>query len=161
VKTPRTTISAFIKIVFGVMTRIWMAWRRGEPVSRHVDPCDVPEKNSQDDHGRHVEQDAGNCRLKTFLGSHHMLSCEKTPGALIICYTGETDGQLRQQNHRRDFCRKAQWWQPEAPQSTARPLSLRRIAGANDRISLGHIGVGNRGSRLDGIVARLKDQKNV
>src|SRR5689334_12228219 len=40
-------------------------------------------------------------------------------------------------------------------------LSYSRIAGANDRISLGHIGVGNRGSELDGIVARIKDQKNV
>jgi len=40
-------------------------------------------------------------------------------------------------------------------------LSYTRIAGANDRISLGHIGVGNRGSELDGIVASLKDQKNV
>ena len=29
------------------------------------------------------------------------------------------------------------------------------------RASLAHIGVGNRGSELDGIVARLKDQKNV
>ena len=36
-------------------------------------------------------------------------------------------------------------------------LSYSRIAGANDRISLGHIGIGNRGSELDGIVARLKD----
>ena len=40
-------------------------------------------------------------------------------------------------------------------------LSYARIVGANDRISLGHIGVGNRGSELDGIAARLKDQKNV
>jgi len=40
-------------------------------------------------------------------------------------------------------------------------LSYTRIAGANDRISLGHIGVGDRGSELDGIVARLKDQQNV
>jgi len=40
-------------------------------------------------------------------------------------------------------------------------LSYTRIAGANDRISLGHIGVGNRGSELDGIVGSLKDQKNV
>ena len=46
-----------------------------------------------------------------------------------------------------------------ALRSTA--LSYTRIAGANDRISLGHIGVGNRGSELDGIVASLKDQKNV
>ncbi len=40
-------------------------------------------------------------------------------------------------------------------------LSYTRIAGANDQISLGHIGVGNRGSELDGIVVALKDQENV
>src|SRR5262245_34557366 len=40
-------------------------------------------------------------------------------------------------------------------------LSYTRIMGANERISLGHIGVGNRGSKLDGIVARLKEEKNV
>src|SRR5260370_36345970 len=40
-------------------------------------------------------------------------------------------------------------------------LSYSRIAGANDRISLGHIGIGNRGRELDGIVALLKDKKNV
>src|ERR1700730_18470841 len=39
-------------------------------------------------------------------------------------------------------------------------LSYTRIAGANDRISLGHIGIGNRGGELDGIVALLKDTKN-
>jgi predicted dehydrogenase len=40
-------------------------------------------------------------------------------------------------------------------------LSYTRILGANDRISLGHIGVGSRGRELDGIVALLKNQKNV
>src|SRR5207253_2506668 len=39
-------------------------------------------------------------------------------------------------------------------------FSYARIIGANDRISLGHIGVGNRGTELDGIVAFLKDKKN-
>jgi len=40
-------------------------------------------------------------------------------------------------------------------------LSYSRILGANDRISLGHIGVGSRGGELAGIVSRLKDKKNV
>jgi Oxidoreductase family, NAD-binding Rossmann fold len=40
-------------------------------------------------------------------------------------------------------------------------LSYGRILGANDRIALGHIGVGNRGRGLDSIVAKLKDQHNV
>jgi len=39
-------------------------------------------------------------------------------------------------------------------------FSYGRILGANDRLSLGHIGVGRRGRELDGIVARLKE-KNV
>jgi predicted dehydrogenase len=39
--------------------------------------------------------------------------------------------------------------------------SYSRILNANDRISLGHIGVGNRGAGLDAIVATLKDKQNV
>jgi len=46
-----------------------------------------------------------------------------------------------------------------AVKSTA--LSYNRIAGANDRISLGHIGIGNRGSELDAMVAQLNNSKNV
>jgi predicted dehydrogenase len=40
-------------------------------------------------------------------------------------------------------------------------LSYGRIPGANDRISLGHIGIGARGRELLQIASRLKDQKNV
>ena len=40
-------------------------------------------------------------------------------------------------------------------------MSYGRIAGANERISLGHIGIGNRGTELDSIVASLKDSHNV
>lgn len=40
-------------------------------------------------------------------------------------------------------------------------LSYTRIRGANDRISLGHIGIGRRGSELAWIVSQLKDAKNV
>jgi predicted dehydrogenase len=40
-------------------------------------------------------------------------------------------------------------------------LSYQRILGANDRISLGHIGVGNRGSELDWVVGQLKGKHNV
>jgi len=46
-----------------------------------------------------------------------------------------------------------------AVKSTA--LSYNRIAGANDRISLGHIGIGNRGSELDAMFAQLNNSKNV
>ncbi len=38
-------------------------------------------------------------------------------------------------------------------------LSYSRILGANDRISLGHIGLGSRGRGLDEIVTNLKDPK--
>jgi predicted dehydrogenase len=40
-------------------------------------------------------------------------------------------------------------------------FSYSRIKGANDRILLGHIGVGSRGSELAWIVSRLKDRHNV
>jgi predicted dehydrogenase len=40
----------------------------------------------------------------------------------------------------------------------ATAISSSRIVGANDRIALGHIGIGNRGGELDWIVSRLKDQ---
>ncbi|HVO13520.1 MAG TPA: Gfo/Idh/MocA family oxidoreductase [Vicinamibacteria bacterium] len=45
--------------------------------------------------------------------------------------------------------------------AAAAALSYGRILGANDRISLGHIGVGRRGHELDGIVARLAKTHNV
>jgi predicted dehydrogenase len=40
-------------------------------------------------------------------------------------------------------------------------LSYERILGANDRIRLGHAGIGNRGRELDGMVAALKEKQNV
>jgi predicted dehydrogenase len=43
----------------------------------------------------------------------------------------------------------------------ATALSYNRILGANDRLSLGHIGVGNRGRELDWIASRLKSDHNV
>src|SRR3984957_7194395 len=39
-------------------------------------------------------------------------------------------------------------------------LSYERIVGANDRISLAHIGTGSRGSDLDWIAAQLKTSQN-
>jgi hypothetical protein len=63
--------------------------------------------------------------------------------------------------NRRDFLQKSAVVVAGSAALSSTALSYARIAGANDRISLGHIGVGNRGSELDGIVARLKDQKNV
>jgi predicted dehydrogenase len=40
-------------------------------------------------------------------------------------------------------------------------LSYSRILGANDRIALGHVGVGNRGTQLHLMVSRLKEKYNV
>ena len=40
-------------------------------------------------------------------------------------------------------------------------ISYARIPGANDRISLGHVGIGNRGRELAGVVAALKSRHNV
>src|SRR5947208_14559262 len=40
-------------------------------------------------------------------------------------------------------------------------FSYSRIKGANERILLGHIGVGDRGTELAWIVSQLKDKQNV
>ncbi len=40
-------------------------------------------------------------------------------------------------------------------------LSYENILGANDRISLGHVGIGNRGGDLDLIASKLKDSHHV
>ena len=40
-------------------------------------------------------------------------------------------------------------------------LSYGNIAGANDRIALGHVGIGNRGGDLDSIASKLKDSHHV
>jgi predicted dehydrogenase len=40
-------------------------------------------------------------------------------------------------------------------------LSYNRVVGANDRISIGHIGIGNRGTELDEIASRLKQSHKV
>lgn len=57
--------------------------------------------------------------------------------------------------HRRDFLRTG------AAAIGTSALSYGRITGANDRISIGQIGIGNRGRELAGIVAGLKDNHNV
>src|SRR5579864_8485334 len=67
------------------------------------------------------------------------------------------DGKI----NRREFLQKGVAVAAGSAALSSSALSYTRIAGANDRISLGHIGVGSRGSELDGIVAGLKDQKKV
>src|SRR5580765_3480650 len=62
--------------------------------------------------------------------------------------------------NRREFLHKgAMAAAASAAGSTA--LSYGRILGANERISLGHIGIGTRGKELDGMTAELKTAKNV
>src|SRR5438445_4558212 len=41
------------------------------------------------------------------------------------------------------------------------PISYARIAGANERIHLGHVGAGNRGRELAAVVAGLRSSHNV
>src|SRR5215831_17898998 len=60
---------------------------------------------------------------------------------------------------RRTFIQTAGVVAGSAIASTA--LSYGRILGANDRISLGHIGIGNRGRDLDLIASKLKTSHNV
>src|SRR6267142_576802 len=64
-----------------------------------------------------------------------------------------SDGKI----NRREFLQKSAVVAAGNAALSSTALSYSRIAGANDRISLGHIGIGNRGGELDGIVALLKD----
>ena len=61
--------------------------------------------------------------------------------------------------NRREFLQKGAVVAAGSATWSSPALSYSRIAGANDRISLGHIGIGNRGRELDGIVASLKGKK--
>ncbi len=67
-----------------------------------------------------------------------------------------SDGKI----NRREFLHKGAVVAAGSAAFSNSALSYSRIPGANDRISLGHIGIGNRGRELDGIVAILKDSKN-
>ena len=62
---------------------------------------------------------------------------------------------------RRDFLQTTAVVAAGSVAMNASALSYSRIVGANDRIALGHIGVGVRGTELDGMAAELKDLKNV
>jgi predicted dehydrogenase len=62
---------------------------------------------------------------------------------------------------RREFLRQGAMLAAGSAAVSSTALSYSRIAGANDRISLGHIGIGNRGSELDSMVAQLGSSKNV
>ena len=48
-----------------------------------------------------------------------------------------------------------------SPGAAGTALSYARIVGANDRISLAHIGIGSRGGELDWVASRLKEKHNV
>src|SRR6266403_207080 len=67
-----------------------------------------------------------------------------------------SDGKI----NRREFLQRSAVVAAGNAALSSAALSYSRIAGANNRISLGHIGIGNRGGELDGIVALLKDTKN-
>jgi predicted dehydrogenase len=62
---------------------------------------------------------------------------------------------------RRDFLHKGAAVFAVSASISSSALSYSRIAGANDRISLAHIGIGSRGSELDSMASQLKDSKNV
>jgi predicted dehydrogenase len=68
--------------------------------------------------------------------------------------------KLSQKINRRSFINQASTLVVGAGAFSASASCYNRILGANDRISLGHIGVGRRGKELASIVAKLKE-KNV
>ena len=72
----------------------------------------------------------------------------------------ETPMKPSQKINRRSFINQATTLVVGSGAFSASASSYNRILGANDRISLGHIGVGRRGKELAWIVAKLKE-KNV
>src|SRR5580704_15571256 len=63
--------------------------------------------------------------------------------------------------NRREFLQKGAMIAAGTAAVSSTALSYSRIPGANDRISLGHIGIGSRGEELDGMVAKLSHSENV
>jgi predicted dehydrogenase len=63
--------------------------------------------------------------------------------------------------NRRDFLEKSAAAIAGSMVVPTTALSYENIVGANDRISLGHIGIGNRGRDLDQIASKLKSSHNV
>jgi predicted dehydrogenase len=63
--------------------------------------------------------------------------------------------------NRREFLQKGAMIAAGTAAVNSAAASYRRILGANDRISLGHIGIGHRGTELDAMVAQLARSKNV
>jgi predicted dehydrogenase len=62
---------------------------------------------------------------------------------------------------RREFIQKGAMLATATAAVSSTALSYSRIPGSNDRISIGHIGIGSRGSELDRMVAQLSKSKNV
>jgi predicted dehydrogenase len=62
---------------------------------------------------------------------------------------------------RREFLRTTAKAMATAAALGTTALSYARIVGANERISLGHIGIGDRGTELDWIASRLREKYNV
>ncbi|HEX4379508.1 MAG TPA: Gfo/Idh/MocA family oxidoreductase, partial [Candidatus Acidoferrum sp.] len=62
---------------------------------------------------------------------------------------------------RREFIQKSALLATATAAASSTALSYSRIAGSNDRISIGHIGIGSRGSELDRMIAQLSKPKNV
>lgn len=63
--------------------------------------------------------------------------------------------------NRREFLQKTAVVAAGSAAFNPTALSYSRIAGANDRIALGHVGVGVRGGELLGMTGELKDKMNV
>src|SRR4029453_5996729 len=63
--------------------------------------------------------------------------------------------------YRRSFLRQAAGAVTGAAVLTTTARSYARIKGANDRLLLGHVGIGNRGRGLEDILGLLKDHQHV
>jgi predicted dehydrogenase len=69
--------------------------------------------------------------------------------------------ELKENLDRRTFLTKSAALLAGGAAFASTALSYDKILGANDRISVCHIGIGSRGEELDGIVSQLKTSQNV
>src|SRR5256885_6633258 len=91
-------------------------------------------------------------------------SLDLWPGRNHPCAVGGDMSDLEKKMDRKTFLSKSATLVAGGAALASTALSSSRIVGANERISLAHIGIGNRGTELDGIAAKLRtsqDRKSV
>src|SRR5215468_8010985 len=86
-------------------------------------------------------------RYATRLGPPGFYARYLTPGV------AERTMKKRNGMNRRKFLHAGALWAAGSSAAGGTALSYGRIAGSNDRISVGHVGIGTRGKELDGMTS--------